>query len=69
MLTPLISQDDLTNAGAEAGAYLESLGKTDLRALSPEEFMQLVVIIVNTANAGACERWTSGMMIPVGGLG
>lgn len=34
------------HAGAMAGEYLESIGKTDLAALSREEWLQLLYIVV-----------------------
>jgi hypothetical protein len=39
-------QAAMTAGGDAAGAYLESLGKSDLAALSPAEWRQLIEIVV-----------------------
>ena len=38
-------------AGVQAGAYLDTIGKTDLAAFSPEEWRQLIALIFLTATA------------------
>lgn len=68
-MVPLITEDDLDRAGEKAGAYLDNINKTDLATLTADEWRNLLVIIVNETNAGACARWAAGMTVPVGGLG
>lgn len=47
MINPNIHEKTaLAAAGAEGGAYVESLGRTDLATWSPEEWAALVDVIV-----------------------
>jgi hypothetical protein len=47
MIDPTPNEQAAMAAGGDAaGAYLESLGKSDLLALSPPEWRQLIEIVV-----------------------
>ena len=61
----MIDKDDderaaLGEAGQEAGAYVESLGRTELAAWTPEEWATLVEVIV-TAYQDALFRARDGI--------
>lgn len=43
----------LEHAGENAGEYLESLGRTDLAKLSPEEWQTFLAVVVHNYN----EKW------------
>lgn len=46
MIDPLpIEQAAMDHAGEQAGEYLDALGKTDLAAMSPEEWATLINVI------------------------
>ena len=48
MDTDDIIQNALSSAGFEAGAYLESIGKFDLRSLTKEEWGHFCSVLINT---------------------
>jgi hypothetical protein len=53
MIDPTPNEQAAMAAGGEAaGAYLESLGRSDLATLSPAEWKQLIEIVVT----GYCDR-------------
>lgn len=45
-------RDALIFAGNEGGAYLDSLGITDLAALPPENYQRFLEIVVNSFGEG-----------------
>lgn len=68
-MTPYLTRQDVLAAGDIAGAYLQSLHKTDLARLTPDEWTTFLCIIVNEANKAAGDRIVSAWTIPVGGEG
>lgn len=68
-MTPYLTRTDVLAAGDIAGAYLQSLSKTDLAALTPDEWGTFLCIIVNEANKAAGDRIVSAWTIPVGANG
>ncbi len=53
MIDPTPNEEAAMTAGGDAaGAYLESLGQSDLARLSPAEWRQLIEIVVT----GYCDR-------------
>jgi hypothetical protein len=53
MIDPTPNEKAAMAAGSDAaGAYLESLGRSDLATLSPAEWKQLIEIVVT----GYCDR-------------
>ena len=68
-MTPFLTRDDILAAGDHAGAYLQSLNKTDLATLTPDEWATFLCIIVNEANKAAGDRIVSAWTIPVGAGG
>lgn len=68
-MTPFLTRDDILAAGDHAGAYLQSLNKTDLATLEKDEWATFLCIIVNEANKAAGDRIVSAWTIPVGAEG
>jgi len=53
MIDPTPNEEAAMTAGGDAaGAYLESLGRSDLATLTPAEWRQLIEIVVT----GYCDR-------------
>lgn len=63
-MIPFMSRDDVMRAGNVAGAYLDSVGQTDLARLTPEQWATFLILIVNEANKGAAERLTGAWLVP-----
>lgn len=69
-MTPFLTLDDITAAGEHAGRYLsDTINKTDLATLTPDEWTTFLTIIVNEANKAAGDRIVSAWTIPVGAGG
>ena len=63
-MIPFMSRDDVLRGGNEGGAYLESVGVTDLQALTPEQWSTFLVTVVNGANKAAGERIVGAWLAP-----
>jgi hypothetical protein len=68
-MIPFLTLQDVLDAGDVAGAYLQSLNKTDLATLTGDEWTAFLLIIVNEANKAAGDRIVSAWTIPVGAEG
>lgn len=68
-MIPFLTLQDVLDAGNIAGAYLQSLNKTDLATLTGDEWTAFLLIIVNEANKAAGDRIVSAWTIPVGAEG
>ncbi|WP_374387139.1 hypothetical protein [Brevundimonas sp.] len=68
-MTPYLTRDDVRRAGDIAGAYLDSLKKTDLAALSADEYLTFCLTLVNEANKAAGDRIVAAWTVPVGAEG
>lgn len=68
-MTPYLTRDDVKRASDIAGAYLDALGKFDLRTLSADEYQTFACILVNEANKAAGDRIVAAWTIPVGAEG
>lgn len=68
-MTPYMQRQDVEAAGDMAGAYLQSINKTDLATLTGDEWIQFLCIVVNESNKAAGDRMISAWTVPVGSLG
>lgn len=59
-----LTPDDCLRGGEEAGAYMDSIGQTDLAKLTPEQFRTVCILIVNGANRSAGERIVGAWLAP-----
>ena len=66
---PFLTHDDVREGGRAAGQYLDSIGKFDLSALTPDEYDAFCLVLVNSANEAAGKRWVGAWTIPVGAAG
>lgn len=63
-MTPFMTRDDVLRGGNEGGAYLDSIGKSDLQALTDEQWATFCILIVNGANRAAGERIVGAWLSP-----
>jgi hypothetical protein len=68
-MIPFLTLQDVLDAGDVAGAYLAGLNKTDLAALTKDEWTAFLLTIVNEANKAAGDRIVAAWTIPVGAEG
>lgn len=68
-MTPYLTLQDVLDAGDVAGAYLQSISKSDLATLTRDEWTAFLCTIVNEANKAAGDRIVSAWTIPVGAEG
>lgn len=59
-----LTPDDCLRGGEEAGAYMDSIGVTDLARLTPDQFRTVCILIVNGANRSAGERIVGAWLAP-----
>lgn len=64
-MTPYLNADDCLRGGNDAGQYLDSIGKSDLAALSAEQWRTVCILIVNGANRAAGERIVGAWLAPL----
>lgn len=64
-----LTLDDVRRASIIAGQHLDSVGKTDLAALTSDEYLTFALVLVNEANKAAGDRIVSAWTIPVGAEG
>lgn len=59
-----LTPDDCLRGGEEAGAYMDSIGVTDMALLTPDQFRTVCILIVNGANRAAGERIVGAWLAP-----
>jgi hypothetical protein len=59
-----MTRDDVLRGGNEGGAYLESVGVTDLQKLTAEQWSTFLITVVNGANRAAGERIVGAWLAP-----
>lgn len=62
-----LTPDDCLRGGNDAGAYLDSIGQTDLQKLTPDQWRTVCILIVNGANRSAGERIVGAWLAPFHG--
>ena len=65
-MTPFMTPDDVMRGGKVAGQYLESIRKSDLSALTADEWRTFCCVLVNEANRAAGERIVGAWIVPMG---
>lgn len=59
-----LTPDDCLEGGNAAGAYLDQCGKTDIAALTPDQWRTFCILLVNGANKAAGQRIVGAWLAP-----
>ena len=59
-----MTRDDVLRGGNEGGAYLDSVGQSDLQKLTPDQWSTFLITVVNGANRAAGERIVGAWLAP-----
>ena len=63
-MTPFLTPDDCLRGGEAAGAYMDSIGQTDLAKLTADQWRTVCILVVNGANEAAGKRIVGGWLAP-----
>lgn len=63
-MIPFMTPDDCLEGGNMAGAFLDQCGKTDIAALSPDQWRTFCILLVNGANEAAGKRIVGAWLAP-----
>lgn len=63
-MTPFMTPDDCLLGGESAGQFLNQIKKTDLAALTQQEWRTFCILLVNGANEAAGKRIVGAWTVP-----